>query len=71
MIFQRKVWAITTSKIERLCVDEQRIIIQEMDLIQQYYGGGRGPSCVCVFSMPTNFSLIWLEGFLVGRVRYH
>jgi hypothetical protein len=36
MIFQRKVWAMNTSKIECLCVDEQRIIIQEIDLTQQY-----------------------------------
>ena len=36
MIFQTKFCAMKTSKIERLCVDEHRIIIQEMDLIQQY-----------------------------------
>ena len=36
MIFQRKVWAINTSKIERLYVDEHRSIIQENGLIQQY-----------------------------------
>jgi len=37
MIFQRKVWAIHTSNFERFCVDERRIMIHEMDLIQQYY----------------------------------
>ena len=36
MIFQTKSCAINTSKIERLCVDEHGIIIQELDLIQQY-----------------------------------
>jgi hypothetical protein len=36
MIFQRKVWAINTSNFERVCIDERRIIIQEIGLIQQY-----------------------------------
>ena len=37
MIFQRKVWAINTSKFECLYIDEHRFIIQEIVLIQQYY----------------------------------
>ena len=42
MIFQRKVWAINTSKFERLCIDEHRIIIQEIVLIQQHYPHPQG-----------------------------
>jgi hypothetical protein len=36
MIFQTKFCAMKTSNFERLCIHEHRIIIQEMDLIQQY-----------------------------------